>query len=147
MTIYERAHFAGEVGASISCAANGTKWLHEWGVDVSLGNPVVLRKLIMHDWESGSEANIYDLADYEDRWGFVYNMFHRQNMHAMLMAAATGEGGEGVPARLVVDFKCVGVDIVGGVVRFENGEVAVHDVVVGADGIGVSSVPGFLLSP
>jgi len=46
VTIYERADFAGEIGASISCAANGTKWLHEWGVDVQKGDPVVLRKSI-----------------------------------------------------------------------------------------------------
>lgn len=49
-TIYERADFAGEVGASISCAANGTPWLREWGVDISKGKPVILEKLIAHEW-------------------------------------------------------------------------------------------------
>ena len=71
VTIYERAHFAGEVGASISCAANGTKWLHEWGVNVEAGDPVILRKLINRDWKTGAETNVYDLADYEDKWGHV----------------------------------------------------------------------------
>ena len=32
VTIYERYDFNGEVGASISCAANGTQHLVEWGV-------------------------------------------------------------------------------------------------------------------
>ncbi|KAI4679919.1 uncharacterized protein J4E88_005809 [Alternaria novae-zelandiae] len=53
VTIYERNDFAGEAGASVSCAANGTRWLHEWGVDVEKGDPVVLKKLINRDWTTG----------------------------------------------------------------------------------------------
>jgi hypothetical protein len=71
VTIYERADFAGEVGASISCAANGTRWLHEWGVNVEMGDPVILRKLINRDWETGEAMNVFDLADYEEKWGHV----------------------------------------------------------------------------
>jgi salicylate hydroxylase len=40
--VYERAHFASEVGASISVAANGTKFLEEWGVDTVAGRLVIL---------------------------------------------------------------------------------------------------------
>ena len=104
ITIYERADFAGEVGASISCAANGTRWLHEWKVDVAKGDPVILRKLISRDWKTGEPVSVYDLSDYEEKWGYVYNMFHRQYMHAMLMKTATGEG-EGIPATLEVNHK------------------------------------------
>ena len=71
VTIYERADFAGEVGASISCAANGTRWLEEWGVDIPIGKPVVLQKLISHDWKTGDVTNVYDLADYKEKWGYV----------------------------------------------------------------------------
>ena len=71
VTIYERADFAGEVGASISCAANGTKWLEEWGVNIELGDPVLLKKLISRDWNTGEPVSVYDLADYKDRWGYV----------------------------------------------------------------------------
>lgn len=71
VTIYERADFAGEVGASISCAANGTRWLEEWGVKVPMGKPVILKKLISRDWKTGEPVNVYDLADYKDRWGYV----------------------------------------------------------------------------
>jgi salicylate hydroxylase len=71
VTIYERADFAGEVGASISCAANGTRWLEEWGVDIPIGRPVVLKKLISHDWKTGKVQNEYDLGDYKERWGYV----------------------------------------------------------------------------
>lgn len=62
-------------------------------------------------------------------------MFHRVDMHSMLMKCATGEG-EGVPARLVVNHKCAGIDLSTGVVTFDNGQTAKHDAVIGADGIG-----------
>lgn len=103
VTIYERNDFAGEAGASVSCAANGTRWLHEWGVDVQKGDPVVLKKLINRDWKTGEPVSVYDLDDYEERWGHVYNMFHRQQMHKMLMECALQEEGDGTPARLIVN--------------------------------------------
>jgi salicylate hydroxylase len=40
VTVYERSHFATEVGASISVAANGTRFLEEWGVDTVAGRLV-----------------------------------------------------------------------------------------------------------
>lgn len=71
VTIYERADYAGEVGASVSCAANGTKWLHEWDVPVEKGDPVILKKLIRRDWKTGEPDSVYDLDDYEEKWGHV----------------------------------------------------------------------------
>ncbi|KFH44061.1 FAD-dependent urate hydroxylase-like protein [Hapsidospora chrysogenum ATCC 11550] len=135
VTIYERSDFAGEVGASVSCAANGTRWLHEWGVDVAKGDPVVLRKLINRDWYTGEPVSVYDLDDYEERWGYVYNMFHRQYMHAMLKDSALGEG-KGTPAKLLVNHKCKSINLETNTVTFENGVEAQHDLIVGADGIG-----------
>jgi hypothetical protein len=105
VVIYERSDFAGEVGASVSCAANGTRWLHEWKVDVAKGDPVVLKQLINRDWKTGEPISEYSLDDYEERWGHVYNMFHRQYMHAMLKESALEENGEGTPAKLVVNHK------------------------------------------
>lgn len=103
VTIYERNDFAGEAGASISCAANGTRWLHEWGVDVAKGDPVVLKSLINRDWKTGEPVSVYSLDDYEKRWGYVYNMFHRQHMHTMLKDCALQEEGEGTPAKLLTN--------------------------------------------
>ncbi|KAF5518181.1 FAD-dependent urate hydroxylase [Colletotrichum aenigma] len=143
VSIYERNDFAGEVGASVSCAANGTRWLHEWGVDVQKGDPVVLKKLINRDWKTGEPVSVYDLDDYEERWGYVYNMFHRQYMHSMLKETALEEAGEGTPAKLFVNYKCKEMDIAAGKVSFENGHSATHDLIIGADGIG-SAVRGLI---
>ncbi|GME26523.1 salicylate hydroxylase [Neofusicoccum parvum] len=136
VSIYERNDFAGEVGASVSCAANGTRWLHEWEVDVEKGDPVVLKKLINRDWKTGEPVSVYDLDDYEERWGYVYNMFHRQYMHAMLKDSALGEEGKGTPAKLFVHHKCKDIDMSAGRIEFDNGKTVEHDLIIGADGIG-----------
>lgn len=68
-------------------------------------------------------------------------MFHRVNMHEMLMSAAVGDG-DGFKAVLKVDHECQEIDHDKGVVTFTNGVSAKHDLIVGADGIGVSRNPG-----
>lgn len=108
VTIYERNDFAGEVGASVSCAANGSRWLHEWNVDVEKGDPVVLKQLINRDWKTGEPLTVYSLEDYREKWGYEYYMFHRQYMHAMLKDSALLEEGEGEPAKLFVNHKVSG---------------------------------------
>ncbi|KAF2997933.1 hypothetical protein E8E13_005366 [Curvularia kusanoi] len=143
VTIYEKHDFAGEVGASVSCAANGTRWLHEWGVDVEKGDPVVLKKLINRDWHTGEPVSTFDLDDYEEKWGYVYNMFHRQYMHRMLKDCAMQEEGEGIPVKLLVNHACQDIDLKTSTVTFKNGVQAKHDLLVGADGIG-SAARGIL---
>ena len=64
---------------------------------------MVLQKLINRDWKTGEPVSVYDLDDYEKRWGYVYNMFHRQYMHKMLMECALQEEGAGTPAKLLVN--------------------------------------------
>ncbi|KAI7779453.1 hypothetical protein LA080_000833 [Diaporthe eres] len=130
VTIYERNDFVGEVGASVSCAANGARWLHEWGVDVEQGDPVVLKKLINRSWKTGEPVSVYNLDDYKERWGYHYYMFHRQYMHQILKNCALQEEGEGEPAKLCVNHKATGL------VTFTNGHTARHDLIIGADGIG-----------
>jgi len=136
VTIWEKADFVSEVGASVSCAANGTRWLHEWDVDVPKGDPVVLTKLINRDWKTGEPVSVYDLADYEEKFGYVYNMFHRQYMHKMLRECAMQEEGKGTPAKLVVNHACQNIDLETGLITFKNGATAKHDMIVGCDGIG-----------
>jgi salicylate hydroxylase len=136
VTIYEGKDFAGEVGASVSCAANGTRWLEEWNVDIAKGDPVVLEQLINRDWKTGEPVSVYSFEDYKSRWGYVYNMFHRQDMHRMLRDCACQEEGEGTPVKLLVNHAIREVDISAVELNFVNGVVTRHDLVIGADGIG-----------
>lgn len=71
VNIYERSDYVGEVGAPICCAANASRWLDEWGVDISIGKGVVMRKLILHKWETGEVQEVTDFSDYKDKWGHV----------------------------------------------------------------------------
>lgn len=135
VSIFERRDFKVEVGASISCAANGGKWLREWGVDPQRGRPVELMKLVMRDWETGEILNLYDLHEYEKTWGIPYYMFHRVDMHEMLLEAATSPDGPGEPATVVVDHIAKSCDPEAGTVEFENGETIKADLVIGSDGI------------
>lgn len=65
-------------------------------------------------------------------------MFHRQDMHAMLLEVATSPEGEGEPCTVVVDHIAKSLDYVNGTVTFENGETITADLIIGADGIRVS---------
>ena len=90
-----------------------------------------LREMILNLQHGGS-----NFAQY-------YYLFHRQDMHAMLKECALGEDGEGVPANLILNHKCTKIDVESGEITFQKGLKVVHDVVVGADGIG-SSVRGII---
>jgi salicylate hydroxylase len=130
ITIYERRDFGGEVGASLSCASNGSKFLEEWGIDTLAAKPVILRSLIMHDWKSGMVINQYGLGDYKARFGTNYNNFHRIDLHVQLKETALARG-----CVLQVWHKATSLDPENGIVRFENGNTVRADLVVCADGI------------
>lgn len=130
VTIYERRDFGGEVGASLSCASNGSKFLEEWGVDTPAAKPVILRSLIMHDWTSGEVMDQYGLGDYKARFGTDYNNFHRIDLHVLLKETALARG-----CVLQVWHKATSLDPENGIIGFENGNTVQADLVICADGI------------
>ncbi|KAL4800878.1 hypothetical protein BDV19DRAFT_383898 [Aspergillus venezuelensis] len=135
VTVYERYDFAGEVGASLSAAPNGSKFLERWGVDIKAAKPVVLRKLIMHDWKTGETQNEYPLGDYRARFGTEYNNFHRIDIHKQLLKSAFEASGQGPACTLKVNHKATSVDSQTGKITFENGAHTTADLIVAADGI------------
>ncbi|ABN65894.1 Salicylate hydroxylase (Salicylate 1-monooxygenase) [Scheffersomyces stipitis CBS 6054] len=135
VTVYERYHFAGEVGASLSCASNGGKHLKEWGIDFDAAKPIILKDLIRHDWKTGEIEGVYSLGDYEKAFGTPYYNFHRIDIHNVLMDTATQEKGEGTPCKLLVDYKVIDVNHESGHMVFENGKEAYADLIIAADGI------------
>lgn len=135
VTIYERYDFGGEVGASLSCASNGSRFLQEWDVQISAAKPVVLKSLIMHDWETGKVNAEYGLGDYRAKFGTDYNNFHRIDIHQVLKETATREEGDGPPCELKTWHKATSLDAEAGRITFENGHSTTADVIVAADGI------------
>ncbi|KAK8858797.1 hypothetical protein IAR55_003027 [Kwoniella newhampshirensis] len=138
-TVYERRDLAAEVGNSISCAKNGGQWLHEWGVDVPSGLPIDLQHLTLRDYKSGDADMVYDLSSYKEKWGFPYYMFHRQDMHTMLMNCALSDEGEGPPAKLVCLAGAQEIDFATNTITFTDGNTGQFDMIVGSDGV-VSTV-------
>ncbi|CAF3936811.1 unnamed protein product [Adineta steineri] len=130
VTVYEHAHFASEVGASISVAANGTKFLEEWGIDIVAGRSVVLQKLIMHNWKDGIVNDVCDWSDYKEKWGYIYNMFHQIDLHEQLQINAKTLG-----VMMIVDHKAIDVDCVSRTVTFDTGSRISVDLIIGTDGI------------
>ncbi|CAI7660361.1 unnamed protein product [Penicillium bialowiezense] len=135
VTVYERYNFAGEVGASLSAASNGSRFLEEWGVDVKGAKPVILKQLIMHDWSNGEVQSRYPLGDYKSKFGTDYNNFHRIDIHKQLLKSAFEEAGAGPQCELKVNFKAIDVNSDNGTIKFENGEECAADLIVAADGI------------
>lgn len=84
----------------------------------------------MRNWSDGKILDVYDLGDYKDRWGYVYNMFHRIDLHEQLQATAKAAG-----AKIVTDQGAVDVDHSQGIVTFDTGASIRADLIVGADGV------------
>jgi salicylate hydroxylase len=135
ITIYERHDFAGEVGAGIGIPSNGAKWLYKWGVNVEAGKPVVMTKLIIHNWETGEVIATAPLGNYKEKFGYDTFGFQRCDLHKILLDTALEKSGVGIPCKLVTSHKAVEVDAELGWVTFENGEVVSADLVIAADGI------------
>jgi salicylate hydroxylase len=57
-------------------------------------------------------------------------------MHEMLMDSAIGVSHDGTPAVLKVKHRCLEINHQAGIITFENGVQAKHDLIIGADGIG-----------
>lgn len=57
----------------------------------------------------------------------------------MLMDCATSQEGAGTPVKFVPFAKCAEIDCDAGVVTFEDGRTITADLIVGADGVSVST--------
>lgn len=147
VSIYERHDYAGEVGASLSCASNGGKWLHEWEVDPYEARPVILKDLIRHDWQTGEEHGVYSLGDYQEIFGYPYYNFHRIDIHNVLKNYAISQDGKGKPCKLILNHKAIDVDCETGHVRFENGNETTADLIIAADGIRTLTKPQLGIIP
>jgi salicylate hydroxylase len=73
VTVYERYDFAGEVGASLSAAPNGSKLLERWGVDIQAAKPVHIPHQVVRmsfrltRWQGGSaQTHHARLGDWQD---------------------------------------------------------------------------------
>src|SRR3954447_21875164 len=133
--VYEQAPELKELGAGVQISSNGTRVLYALGLGEAaerLG--VVVGGKEIRLWSTGQTWKLFDLGAISvERYGFPYMMFHRGDLHAVLLDAIRRERPDAIP----LDCKCVGLtqnaDSV--TIGFDRGGPATAPVVIGADGV------------
>lgn len=90
---------------------------------------------------TGELVKAIDVRDEQKMWQHPWQFSHRVNLHEKLKALATAEdkGAVGTPAKLHTSSKVVSLDPAKGEVQLADGTTVTGDVILGADGIYVSS--------
>jgi salicylate hydroxylase len=133
--VYEQAPELKELGAGVQISSNGTRVLYALGLRAACekaGVNVAGKEIRL--WSTGQTWKLFDLGAISvERYGFPYTMFHRGDLHAMLLDAIRREKLDAIK----LSRKCTAVTENGDMVTmtFENGETASAPLVVGADGV------------
>lgn len=133
VTVYEQAPELGEVGAGIQVGPNAVRLLHRLGLADTLREKAVVPEFAweFRRWDDGRVLFRQPLgARAEELFGAPYYVVHRPELLEALVS--------GFPAaRLRLGYRFEALEQQGQqvLVRFENGEEAVYDAVIGADGI------------
>jgi 2-polyprenyl-6-methoxyphenol hydroxylase-like FAD-dependent oxidoreductase len=133
--VYEQAPELKELGAGVQISSNGTRVLYALGLGEAIEKAgVVVAGKEIRLWSTGQTWKLFDLGAISvERYGFPYMMFHRGDLHAVLLEAILRER----PDAIHLNRKCTGVtqDADGVTVQFENGEAARASITIGADGV------------
>lgn len=135
VTVFERSHALGEVGAGIQLSPNGMKVLARLGLSDKIAAAAFRPEWLgMRMGRSGTAIFSIPMgALAEERYGAPYLHIHRADLMAILAKALTDRA----PDALQAGRACVGVaqDDTGVTATFADGTTARGDVLVGADGI------------
>jgi len=134
VTVLEAAPEFGEVGAGLQIGPHGSRILQEWGVfDDVVARGVLPKNLVFRDALTAEELTRLDLgAGFQRRYGGVYFVVHRSDLHAVLVEAARGAGADLRTDSRVAD---VVTDGDGVRVTLADGEELRGDVALGMDGL------------
>lgn len=143
ITILERSGLHREVGALLSLQPNATKLVARWGIDSFLARaePMADRAFRLFGLDGSLVREIrLPPADGDGPMSFGADrvVYHRQDLHAALRAAAVSPADDvlsGRPVEIRTASAVVACDPEAGAVTLEGGEVLRADLVVGADGI------------
>ena len=133
--VYEQAPGLKEVGAGIQISANGSRVLYGLGLKEALA-PLIFEPegKIIRMWNTGETRPLFDLGTESIRlYGYPYFMLHRADLLDVLAAAIRSEK----PDAIHLNARCVEYrqDDKGVSLKFQNGETARGDILIGADGI------------
>jgi salicylate hydroxylase len=135
VTVYEQAPELKELGAGVQISPNGTKVLYALGLGPQIEKVgVVVAGKEIRLWSTGQTWKLFDLgAECVERYGSPFTMFHRGDLHKVLLDAIRGLKQDAV----VLAHKCTSVAQTGDTVMmtFDNGGSANAAIVIGADGV------------
>lgn len=133
--VFEQAGALGEIGAGVQISPNGCRVLAALGLlDEARMFGVEPAGKEIRLWNSGETWPLFDLAATADRdYGFPYLMFHRADLHGLLLRAVQCAA----PDAIRLDHKVVAVEQDSSSVRLmlANGGSAEADILIGADGV------------
>jgi salicylate hydroxylase len=133
--VYEQAPELKELGAGVQISSNGTRVLYalRLGEAIERVGVIVAGKEIRL-WSTGQTWKLFDLGAVSvERYDFPYMMFHRGDLHGILLQAILRER----PDAIHLNRKCVAISQSSNCVEllFENGEAVSSPLVIGADGV------------
>jgi len=133
--VYEQAPELKELGAGVQISANGTRVLYALGLGAAIERVgVIVAGKEIRLWNTGQAWKLFDLGAVSvQRYGFPYMMFHRGDLHGVLLDAIKTEKSDAIR----LDHKCIGVEQAadGVAMTFENGTIVHAPIVIGADGV------------
>ncbi len=87
----------------------------------------------------GIKTRTADLREQNKMWQHPWMLVHRVRLHDRLKSITTGENGDGTPAKLHLSSAVAKIESEESKIVLENGGEIEADVILGADGIYVSS--------
>lgn len=134
VTLFERAPEFGEVGAGLQIGPHGSRILQEFGIyDEVIAKGVLPKNLVFRDAVTSEVLTKLDLGkDFQQRYGGVYFVVHRSDLHSALVDAARRAGATLVNDASVTDTVTEGDRVH---VTLADGTVHTADVVLGMDGL------------
>jgi 2-polyprenyl-6-methoxyphenol hydroxylase-like FAD-dependent oxidoreductase len=140
--LYEKSRLTSDIGAAVHLAPNANGILRRWGLRAEdFGANLVSRFKEIHS--SGRVLKDIDLTHANKLWQHPLHGVYRTSLHCALQAAATSEPGVGTGKRaeLCTSSQVVRIDPTEGTIELANDSLVRADVLIGADGVYVSSLP------
>lgn len=129
--VFERSHFANEVGAAIGLPPNATRILATWNFDAVAARSTTMNQLRMRSFDT-CDPVFTDLFDDLERFGYPHYSFHRVDLHRELREQAQTLG-----ATIRTGTAVERVDCDTGLIGFADGTEVPKGLIVIADGIKV----------
>lgn len=135
--IYESSRFATETGAAIHIPPNVNGLLRRVGL-IPENHGAVDCEFVSEGLPNGDTKFRRDLRGLRHAFAYPWQLIHRIDMHNAMKLIATGEG-KGKPVVIHLQSRIKEVDVEKSTITLNDGSVVSGDLILGADGVHVSS--------